>query len=158
MIWPLFAILTVSVLLLLLSPLLKNETYSKGLVTVFFAVFLALSLGTYALIGRADLLKKGALQNYEPAQSETMRGPTPEQVQAAQEMSPEDRAEMILAMVEGLAARLEETPKDAQGWQRLIRAREVLGQDEKRAADIARVRDIFRDEPETLALILNSSN
>ena len=153
MIWPLLAILTVILLLFLSAPLLKGGTYSKTFISLFFAGFLVLSLGTYALIGRADLLKEGALKPYQAP-----RGPTAEQMQAAQKMSPEQRAEMILAMVDGLATRLEDEPYDEQGWTRLIRARIVLGQDDKLTADTARVKEVFKDEPEAIARILAAAN
>ena len=61
----------------------------------------------------------------------TQPGPTQEQMRAAQEMSPEDRAEMIRGMVQRLADRLAETPDDLAGWQRLERAYRVLGDTEK---------------------------
>jgi len=153
MIWPLLAILTIVVILTLLAPLLKGGKHSRGLISLFFAGFFALSLGTYALIGRPDLLKENALKPMEAP-----RGPTAEQMQAAQEMSAEDRAEMILAMVEGLAARLEDNPVDEQGWTRLIRARTVLGQEDKIAADKARVKEVFKDDPATIIRILSDEN
>jgi len=153
MIWPLLAILTLILLLLLAAPLLKGGTYSKPFISLFFIGFLALSLGTYALIGRPDLLKEGALKPYEPP-----RGPTTEQMQAAQDMTTEQRAEMILAMVDSLATRLEDNPQDEQGWTRLIRARAVLGQDEKLAADKARVKEIFKDNPDIIERILAAAN
>jgi len=153
MIWPVLAIITVILLLLLSAPLLKGGTYSKTFISLFFVGFLGMSLGTYALIGRADLLKDGALKLYQAPP-----GPSAEQIQAAQEMTPEQRAEMILAMVDGLAARLEDEPLDEQGWTRLIRARTVLGQTDKLAADTARVKDIFKDDPETIARILAAAN
>ncbi len=55
-------------------------------------------------------------------------GPSREQMDAAGQMSEEDRAAMIRGMVERLAARLQENPEDAEGWLRLARAREVLGE------------------------------
>lgn len=58
-------------------------------------------------------------------------GPTPEQMQAAGEMSPEERMAFIQSMVDRLAEKLEENPNDRQGWERLIRAYEVLGDTEK---------------------------
>ena len=45
-------------------------------------------------------------------------------------MSPEDRAQMIRGMVQRLADRLEENPNDREGWLRLGRAYEVLGEAE----------------------------
>ncbi|MEC7651483.1 MAG: cytochrome c-type biogenesis protein CcmH, partial [Pseudomonadota bacterium] len=55
------------------------------------------------------------------------RGPDEADIAAATEMSDEDRQAMIESMVDGLAARLAEDPSDAQGWQRLARAYDVLG-------------------------------
>ncbi|WP_119418383.1 c-type cytochrome biogenesis protein CcmI [Desertibaculum subflavum] len=59
------------------------------------------------------------------------RGPTPEQMQAAAGMSAEDRNAMIRGMVESLAERLKDNPNDAEGWARLARSYEVLGEAEK---------------------------
>lgn len=153
MIWPVLAILTIILLLLLSAPLLKGGKYSKPFISFFFGGFLALSIGTYALIGRPDLLKEGALKPYEAP-----RGPTAEQMQAAQQMTPDERAEMILAMVDSLAARLEDNPEDEQGWTRLIRARAVLGQEDKLAADKARMKEIFKNDPDAIVRILDGSN
>ena len=58
------------------------------------------------------------------------RGPTQGQVAAAQNMPPADRQKMIKGMVKGLAARLEQTPGDVEGWMRLGRSFEVLNQPE----------------------------
>lgn len=55
-------------------------------------------------------------------------GPSREQVDAAQQMSAEDRNAMVRGMVDRLAERLQENPDDADGWLRLARAREVLGE------------------------------
>lgn len=63
--------------------------------------------------------------------AETPPGPTREDIAAAQQMLPAERAEMIRGMVEGLAARLEEEPGDAEGWARLARSYRVLGEPEK---------------------------
>lgn len=60
-------------------------------------------------------------------------GPTREQVEAAQEMTAEERNAFIRSMVARLAEKLEENPNDPTGWQRLIRAYEVLGETEKAA-------------------------
>ena len=49
-----------------------------------------------------------------------------EAVSAIASASEDDQREMIIAMVEGLEARLQDTPDDLAGWQRLIQARRVL--------------------------------
>ncbi len=60
-------------------------------------------------------------------------GPSKEAVEAAREMTPEQRAEMIRGMVERLAARLADKPDDLEGWRRLGRAYAVLGEADKSA-------------------------
>lgn len=73
-----------------------------------------------------------------PALAQSARGPSREDVEAAQEMSPQDRDQMIRGMVAGLAARLEENPNDAEGWERLARSYRVLGESAKAADAEAR--------------------
>lgn len=85
------------------------------------------------------------------------RGPTEADVRDAQQMSEVDRQAMINGMVEGLAARLDDNPDDADGWARLIRARLVLGQSDKVAADVAKMRIAYTDHPDTAQKILDSA-
>lgn len=62
-------------------------------------------------------------------------GPTAEEIEAAADMTREDRAAMIEGMVAQLAERMRDNPDDAAGWQRLIRSYSVLGRaDDARAA------------------------
>lgn len=60
-------------------------------------------------------------------------GPSKADVDAAQQMSDEDRQAFIRSMVQRLADRLADNPNDPAGWQRLISAYEVLGETEKAA-------------------------
>ena len=55
-------------------------------------------------------------------------GPTSDQVAAAGQMSEQGRQAMIEGMVAKQAAALKANPHDLEGWERLIRARMVLGQ------------------------------
>lgn len=84
-------------------------------------------------------------------------GPTEQDIQDAQSLSPEDRQAMIVGMVDGLAARLEETPDDPDGWVRLLRARQVLGQSEQLQSDLEMLRDVYAEQPEILQQILETS-
>jgi cytochrome c-type biogenesis protein CcmH len=78
------------------------------------------------------------------------RGPTREQMQAAQNMTAEDRQAMIRNMVNGLAERLKENPDDISGWLRLGRARTVLG-DKAAARDAyAKAAELRPDDVEVL--------
>ena len=67
------------------------------------------------------------------------QGPSAADMAAAREMSPQERAQMIRGMVDRLAARLQEQPDDIDGWRRLARAWEVLGEPEKAAEARARI-------------------
>jgi len=55
-------------------------------------------------------------------------GPTPEQLAAASSIPPEQQSEMVKGMVDRLANRLRQNPKDTDGWMRLMRSRMVLGE------------------------------
>lgn len=70
------------------------------------------------------------------AAAQAAPGPSPDQVAAAQGMTPEAQQQMVRGMVERLATRLRDNPRDEEGWIRLMRARLVLG--DKPAAAAAR--------------------
>ncbi|MDQ8757655.1 tetratricopeptide repeat protein [Sphingosinicella sp. LHD-64] len=53
-------------------------------------------------------------------------GPTREQMDAARAIPPGQQDEMVKGMVDRLAARLQQNPRDEQGWVRLMRSRMVL--------------------------------
>jgi cytochrome c-type biogenesis protein CcmH len=67
-------------------------------------------------------------------------GPTGEQIAVAQDMTPQDRADMIRTMVERLAQRLTQDGSDVEGWLRLIRAYVVLGERDKALGAVVRAR------------------
>src|SRR6185436_7916158 len=56
---------------------------------------------------------------------------TQQQMAAGEQMKSADRDRMIRSMVDGLELRLRTNGDDIEGWQRLIRARIVLGEMEK---------------------------
>lgn len=68
-------------------------------------------------------------------------GPTADDVAAAAQMTPEERAAMVGGMVEGLAARLAEDGRDLDGWLRLARAYVVLGTPDKARDALASARE-----------------
>jgi cytochrome c-type biogenesis protein CcmH len=81
-----------------------------------------------------------------PAPHATGNGPSPRDVQAAEAMPAADRTAMIRGMVDGLASRLERSPRDADGWIRLIRSRIVLGESELARQALARGLAVFADD------------
>ena len=74
-----------------------------------------LLMGIYLQVGSINLLGK------QRAQVST------QSLANVDEISPEDRAEMIEGMVDGLAARLTSNPEDVAGWRMLARSQIVLG-------------------------------
>ena len=79
----------------------------------------------------ARALAKSVPAAQPPAAEAEAPGPTRDDMNAAAEMSAGERADMIRGMVERLARRLEKEPDDVEGWGRLARAYEVLGEKEK---------------------------
>lgn len=61
-----------------------------------------------------------------------------------------DQQAMIRGMVESLAARLEQSPDDPQGWVRLVRSYAVLGDAVARDRSLASAKARYRDRPEIL--------
>ncbi len=86
------------------------------------------SPGAAALAGARPPFR-GTAPGAPPATSPA--GPGRADVEAAARMSDEERAAMIRSMVQRLADRLAENPGDREGWLRLARAYEVLGETEK---------------------------
>ena len=150
MIWLPLLIMALLATLYLAGPLKR----SPKVLAASFAAFTALALVIYSLIGRPELTTPGALKAYQPPATS---GPSQADIDAAQALTPEQRAQMILGMVDSLAAKLEEAPDNPQGWARLIRARYVLGQEAQAQADIARVKEIYKDQPELATQVLSAA-
>lgn len=76
--------------------------------------------------------------------SSSESGPESEAGAAIANLPEDDRQAAIRGMVEGLAARLADEPDNLDGWQRLARAWQVLGETEKARNAWAHVRDLAR--------------
>ncbi len=82
-----------------------------------------------------------------------IRGPSAADVAAAEELTAEERQDMIRGMVEGLSERLATEGGPAQDWARLITALGVLGE-ASRAKEISdEARLVFADDDSALGLI-----
>lgn len=82
-----------------------------------------------------------------------LRGPTQEDVEAASDMSEEDRRAMIEGMVEGLADRLATDGGPPEDWARLITALGVMGQTDRARAISDEALQVFADSPAALMII-----
>ena len=80
-------------------------------------------------------------------------GPSAEDMEAAAEMSEEDRNAMIRGMVEGLAERLTTEGGSAEDWARLIGALGVMGEADRAAEIWAEAQGVFAEYPEMLATV-----
>ncbi|ROU00109.1 c-type cytochrome biogenesis protein CcmI [Histidinibacterium lentulum] len=81
------------------------------------------------------------------------RGPTEEQIAAAEDMDPEARAAMIENMVAGLETRLANEGGSAEDWARLISAKVVLGETDQARAILGEARQRFATRPEDLGTV-----
>jgi cytochrome c-type biogenesis protein CcmH len=95
--------------------------------------------GVLGLLEKQQSAEHGAASKTEP---------TAEDVRNAEAMAPTDRAAMIRGMVDGLAARLEQSPNDVEGWIKLIRSRKILGENDAAAEALHRALDIFKSAPQ----------
>lgn len=86
---------------------------------------------------RAEIQRVAKAAGVEPPPT-SQTGPTQEQMQAMQNLSPADRQQAIRGMVDGLAAKLKDNPNDRDGWLRLANARRVLGEADKSAEAYAK--------------------
>lgn len=83
----------------------------------------------------------------ENASAAVMRGPSAEDVRAAEAMTPSDRAAMIRRMVDSLAEKLDKSPRDADGWIKLIRSFSTLGESDRAQQALDKALKTFSDDP-----------
>ena len=81
------------------------------------------------------------------------RGPTADDVAAAGQMTPEARTQMISGMVAGLEQRLAGDGRDAEGWQKLIRAYMVMGNKDKALGALRNARQALASNKDGLAAV-----
>ncbi len=94
-----------------------------------------------ALLGKSPpdapwvpLVQRAIAELNSPANPDAPRNPDAADMQAMQDMSPQDRQDFIRTMVTQLDERLTENPDNFEGWVRLIRSYMVL-KDEAKAKD-----------------------
>lgn len=97
--------------------------------------------------GEAGIAGSGSSGSGNTASGSAMRQPSAEEVEAARQMSVEDRMAFIRSMVDQLAARLDGQPADLEGWLRLARAYSVLQEPENARAALERASQTFAGQP-----------
>ena len=69
-----------------------------------------------------------------------------EKITKSEAMPPREHDAAIRSMVDGLADRLERSPRDVEGWTRLMRSRVVLGEREVAATAFRKALEVFKDD------------
>ncbi len=87
-----------------------------------------------------------------------LRGPTQDDISAANQMSASDRSAMISQMVSGLAERLKSDGGSVDEWQRLVRSYMVLGDKQAAAKALSDARGAFANDPGALASLGELAN
>jgi cytochrome c-type biogenesis protein CcmH len=100
-------------------------------------------------VGQEQNKAQAQIQAQTPAQIPA--GPSAADMEAAARLSPEQRNQMVVGMVEGLAQRLKRDGKDLAGWQRLLQAYTVLGRRDDARAALAEARRNFEGDARALS-------
>ena len=96
-----------------------------------------------------ELVRSSLARIGEPS-SAPASGPSADDMAAAARLAPEQRDQMVRAMVERLATRLKQDGSDVDGWLRLVRAYMVLGEQERARAAASDARRALAKEPDKL--------
>ena len=112
-----------------------------------------------AFAGQAEALAviEAAATGASPADGPMMPGPSADQVQAAGDMTPEDRQQLIVGMVKQLEARLATQGGTPEEWARLISSLVVIGEKDHARAIWGEAQTRFGDRPEALAPIAEAA-
>ncbi|WOI55250.1 c-type cytochrome biogenesis protein CcmI [Palleronia sp. LCG004] len=90
---------------------------------------------------------------YDPPETPAPRGPSAVDIEAAADMSEEDRAAMISNMVSSLSERLATQGGPSTDWARLIVAYSALDRTDRARAILEEARDVFGESPADLSTI-----
>ncbi|MEL6311366.1 MAG: phytanoyl-CoA dioxygenase family protein, partial [Pseudomonadota bacterium] len=96
--------------------------------------------------------------NYAMPAIGTGRGPTADQIEAAQDLSPAERMDMIRGMVAGLSDRLATEGGPVEDWAQLISALGVLGDMDQARAILVNAREVFGDDPSAADLLSRTAD
>ncbi|WP_299952794.1 c-type cytochrome biogenesis protein CcmI [uncultured Roseobacter sp.] len=94
--------------------------------------------------------------NYQLPEIGTGRGPSAADIEAAGDLSPAERLEMIQGMVSGLSERLATEGGPVQDWAQLISALGVLGQTGQARAVYDNAVEVFAEDTRALDLLLRA--
>lgn len=108
---------------------------------------------TQAVRAQIEEMAQRAGANFTLPPEESAPGPSAEDIDAAGDMSEEDRSDMIRSMVDNLSQRLASQGGTPQEWARLIGALSVLGETEQARAIYGNAGDVFAGTPDAMQVI-----
>lgn len=100
----------------------------------------------------------GIAYELPPARVLDIEGPSLEEIEAAQEMTPEDRQEMIEGMVANLSDRLATRGGTPQEWAQLIRSLGMLGRQREAKIILREAQDVFAAQPDDLQILRDAAD
>jgi cytochrome c-type biogenesis protein CcmH len=98
---------------------------------------------------KAKASESNSLTTASPSQTGSVGNggdPRAETTTMAAAMPPNENSAAIRSMVDGLASRLDRSPRDVDGWTRLMRSRVVLGEKEVATAAFRKALEVFKDD------------
>ena len=104
-----------------------------------------------------EMAFRAGMNNFVLPEPDALLGPTQEQIDAAGEMTAEERMEMIEGMVSGLASRLAEEGGPPEEWARLIGALGVLGREADAISVYNNALVTFADDDAAVEIIRNGA-
>ncbi len=93
-----------------------------------------------------DQAKSAQVATGGPSPSGSMLNPTRDDAPHVEDLSEAQRSDMIHGMVDKLAARLETSPADENGWLRLMSSRMTLGEKEAAKAALSKALAVFASD------------
>jgi cytochrome c-type biogenesis protein CcmH len=100
-----------------------------------------------------EMAYRAGVSDYTVPQIAGLPGPTAEDVEAAGEMSADERQDMIRGMVARLSDRLATEGGPPEDWARLISSLSVLGDQAQAIAIWNNAQEVFADNPEALEVV-----
>jgi cytochrome c-type biogenesis protein CcmH len=100
-----------------------------------------------AAANRIDLAGRLPAAPPQAVATAAIPGPTREQMEAARSIPPSQQQEMVKGMVDRLAARLRDEPRNADGWIMLMRSRMTLNEPQRAAEALRSGVAAFANDP-----------
>ncbi|MFA5956219.1 tetratricopeptide repeat protein [Hyphomicrobium sp.] len=122
------------------------NTQRPGEAAKAYETALKLEPGNTEIAKALDQAKSAQVATGEPSPSGSMLNPTRDDAQHVEGLSEAQRSDMIHGMVDKLAARLETSPADENGWLRLMSSRMTLGEKDAAKAALSKALAAFASD------------